>query len=404
MSEVVNFPNLTFAGGYLLELFGQSVIDPAGLLENDLALPLDQTKYKTTLNEINDTIELQDPSAKFSDQASTPVVDEVNIEAVPYEFHRELSWDTIRKTWLSQQLRAGSLEDYSPATINEDFIANVYQPKLAAVQSHLICQGKTGVDPTLGSISFSQPYTGLYEVFNNSSVVSKLSIANDQIAIASVQDDASPTVVRATGDFTEALFAGNLVSVRKAAGTGWTALNTDLKVLAVTLNGGNTDITLAVDTSALDKADYTGGSAQIRFINRTNIVQKMANHYGFVPTQIRRNGGKIVIPAHLENEWQFANALVSQNSGDFVRTSYQLQLIQSSVVVLDDAPINTIGTWPKNRVGYVYDLKDDVTNIEMNWLGDIGDKVYRLRSASKTGISISKLFADEITLSTPEKD
>jgi len=405
MASKVTFSNLTYAGEHFLETFGPTVLDPAGLIDNDLAIALDQTKFKMTLNELDDTVELQDPSAKFNDQSSTPDIDEVNVEAVPYEVHRELAWDNIRKSWLNNQLRPGSLEDYSPEQVTEDFITNVYMPKFVQAQSNLILKGKNGLDPTIGSYSFGQSYNGLYELFDTSNVVRKLAITQDQITVASVGSAADPTVLVAAGNFTNTLYPGNYVSIRNAAGTGWSALNTDIRILAVEKSGSDTNITLDIDTSGLTDTNYTADSAVIRFINRTNIISKMAAHLGFVPDQVRRNGAKIVLPTHLEMEWQFANAEAQQNGGGYYLTSHQLQMIDQKVVILDNARENTIGTWPKNRVGFAFDLNNDATNMELTWLGQsTGDKVYHLRAASKTGIQISTLFGNEITLTTPEKD
>lgn len=399
------FNNLTYAGELFEEVFGPAVLDPAGLIENELATPLDQTKFKTTLNEVDDTVVLQDPSATFSDQSTTGEVDEVNVEAVPYEFHKELAWDNIRKSWQNYQLAPGSLNDYEASEITQQFLQEVYVPKLKLANNHLVLRGKNDLDSAIGSYTFGASYSGLYERFAANASIGKLSLAADQITISSVSSAADPTVLQATGvDVTGDIFVGNTVTFRNAAGTGWSALNTDLRVLSVELSGSDTLITVDLDTSTLTAGNYTANSADLRYINRNNIIHVMSNHLGFVPDVVRRNGAKIVLPEHLEMEWQFANAEAQKNGGAYYLSSYQMNMIDQRVVILDSAQPNTIGTWEAKRVGYAFDLSNDASNVELLWQGDRGDKTYRLRGAMKTGTQITTLFPQEITLTTPDKD
>lgn len=392
------FSNRTYAGEFFAELFGPTVLDPAGLEDNQLATVIDRGKFEETIYEGDDTVVLQDASPNFSDQSTTGDVDEVNLQLVPYDFGKEISLDNLRESWYSNQLAPGSMNDYSYDQLVDFYVADVYVRKLKQAQDNLVLNGKTGLDSTIGSYGFSAGYTGLYGLFDASSDVRKISIAGDAITVASVTKGTTTTLTVAS-DVRDSLQVGNIISIRGAAGTGWTAINGDWEVQSLTA----TTVVIAVDTDALTSGDYTGNSASIQFINANNMVRKMATHLRSLPAQVRRNGAKIAIPEHLEMEWQFAVSEAQQNGGDYYLRAHELTMITQSIVVLDNAPANTMGSWLPKHVFYGYDLSDDYSTVEVLWQGNTtGDKVYRLQGKMKTGIQITKKFANDITLSTPD--
>ena len=398
MAANPTFSNSTYAGEFFAELFGPTVLDPAGLEDNGLATIIDRTKDKSTIYEMNDTVVFQNPSPLFSAQSTTADVDEVNLSLVAYDFGKTISLDDIRTSWYSNQLAAGSLNDYTYNELVDMYISEVYVPKLKQGQNNLVLNGKTGLDASVGTYGFSAAYTGLYGLFNASSTVKKVSIAADQITVADVVKGTT-TVLTVASDVRASLQVGNVISVRLAAGTGWTAINGDWEVLSLTATG----VEIGVDTDALTVADYTDNSGRIRFINANNIIEKVANQVRSIPIRIRRNGVKIAMPAELKFEWNFAVGQAQQNGGDFILRAYGLKMEDIELIVLDDAPANTLGSWEAKRVFYGYDLSDDYSQVEVLWQGDTtGDKVYRLQGKMKTGIQISTKFANEITLSTPD--
>lgn len=398
MAADPTFSNRTYAGEFFAELFGPTVLDPAGLEDNDLATVIDRAKYKETIYEGDDTVVLQTASPTFSDQSSTGDTDEVNLTLVPYDFMKQISLDNLRESWYSNQIAPGSMNDYSYDQLVDFYVSEVYVPKLKQSQDNLVLNGKTGLDSSVGSYGFSASYTGLYGLFNASSTVRKIAISSDQITIATVTKGTTTTLTVAS-DVRDSLQVGNMISIRSAAGTGWTAINGDWEVQSLTA----TTVVIAVDTDALTSGDYTGNSGKIDFINANNMVKKMATHLRSLPAQVRRNGAKIVIPEHLELEWQFAVSEAQQNGGDYYLRAHELQMISQSIVVLDNAPANTIGSWLKKHVFYGYDLSQDYSTVNVVWQGDKTlDQVYRLKGAMKTGIQITTKFASEITLSTPD--
>lgn len=315
------FSNRTYAGEFFAELFGPTVLDPAGLEDNDLATVIDRGKYKETIYEGDDTVVLQDASPNFSDQSTTGDVDEVNLTLVSYDFGKEISLDNLRESWYSNQLAPGSMNDYTYDQLVNFYVADVYVPKLKQAQDNLVINGKTGLDASVGSYIFSASYTGLYGLFNASGSVRKISIAGDQIAIASATA-ADPCVLTVASDVRDSLQVGNIISIRNAGGTGWDAINGDYEVQALTA----TTVTIDVDTSGLTPGDYdTNGT--IQFINANNMVRKMATHLRSLPAQVRRNGAKIAIPEHLEMEWQFAVSEAQQNGGDYYLRAHELTMI-----------------------------------------------------------------------------
>lgn len=397
------FSNLTYAGKYYTELFGPGLLNPATLIDAGMATAIDRTKFKSTINEITDTVELKNPTAAFSTQTSSDTVDEVNLSTVPYEFHKTISLDTIRQSWMSGDLKDGSLNDYEYDRLADAFLRDVYIPKLLLANDHLVLRGKTGLPATIGSITFSAAYTGLYALMNASASVRKLGLSGAQgsnMTVASVTKGTTTTLTLAAGTLaTTYLTPGNIVSIRLAAGTGWTALNVDVEVLAVT---NDTTIVVDLDTDALTSGNYTANSARVRFINSNNIVSVLASHMRRIPVHVRRQDVKIAIPSHLDIEWQVAMANAQLNGGQYVMTAHEMNMLGKRLVFLDSAPANTLGTWEANRVFYGYDLLDDVSKVEMLWQGATGNKFYNLRAGMKTGVAISKLFANEMTLTTPE--
>lgn len=398
MAANPTFSNNTYAGELFAQMFGKTVLDPAGLEDNGLATVIDRTKDKSTIYEGNDTVVFQDPSPLFSAQATTADVDEVNLSLVAYDFGKTISLDDIRTSWYSNRLAAGSLNDYSYDELVNFYVSEVYVPSLKQGQNNLVLNGKNGLDPAIGTYGFSAAYTGLYPLFNASSAVKKVSIAADAITVTAVVKGTT-TVLTVASDVRTQLQVGNVISVRGAAGTGWAAINGDWEVQSLTATG----VEIAVDTSALTNGDYTGSSASIQYINANNIIEKVANQVRSIPIKIRRNGVKIAIAPELKFEWNFAVGQAQRNGGDFILRAYGLKMEDIELVILDDAPANTLGSWEAKRVFYGYDLSDDYSQVELLWQGDTtGDKVYRLQGKMKTGVAISKKFANEITLSTPD--
>lgn len=397
------FSNSTYAGEYFAERFGPAVIDPAGLIDNQLATPIDRSKYKETVNEFDDTVVLQTPSASFSDQSTTGDIDEVNLELIPWEFHKQLEWSTIYQTWMNQLLPPGSINDYQPAQINDQFLSEVYVPKLKQAQANLVLRGKNALDASIGSYTFSASYSGLYPLLNAASSVRTNSLAQWAEVIGSVTKGTTTVLTVAGKDVTSLLFVGNTVSIRNAAGTGWDAINGDFEVLEVAFDGTDSTVTIDVDTDALTSGNYTGDSASIYYINRTNIFEVMANHLTRIPVAVRRQNPKIAIPNELEYEWQFANATKDSNiNSQGYLSSYQMQMIDKQVVVLDNAPANTLGSWLPKHVFYAFDLADDASNARMTWMGDTtNEDLYRLKVRSKTAVAITTKFEAEMTYTRP---
>ena len=400
------FSNLTYAGEHYAEVFGPTILNPAGLVDSELCTPIDRSKFKQTINEIDDVIALQNPTAAFSPTGTAADVDEVNLTTVPMEFHKQISLDTVRQAWYSGQLQAGSLNDYQYDALTDRFVRDVYVPKLVLAQDALVLKGKTynglpSIAATIGSYTFSASYTGLYGLLNASSAVRKIGVgaSGNQVTVASVTKGTTTTLTLAAGsNALSRIFAGNIVSIRLAAGTGWAAINVDAEVLQVV---SDTSIIIDVDTDALTSGNYTASSARVRFINRSNILQILMNHLSKVPVAIRNGAMKIAIPSHLAVEWAGANAAATTDAGAYT-TSMQLQFFDKAMVYLDSAPANTLGTWEAKRVFYGYDMADDASKVEVLWQGATGNKVYNLRGAMKTAVAISTKFANEMTLTTPE--
>ena len=398
MAANPTFTTPTYAGEFFDQLFGPTVLNPAGLEDLGLATVIDRSKYKETIYDADDTIVLADSSPTYADQGTTADLSEINLTLVPYQFNKTISLDTIRLSWYSNKLGAGSMEDYSYDELVDQYIKMVYVPKLNQAQANLVLNGKTGLDSSVGSYTFSASYSGVYSLFNASSGISKISIASDAVAIATVSKGTT-TTLNVASDVRVLLQVNNLISVRGAAGTGWAAINGDHKILSLTA----TTVVIGVDSSALTNGNYTGASASIQFINANNMVKKVASHYRALPTQVRRNDVKIVIPSHLELEWQFAVSEAQQNGGEYYLKAHDLKMINAQIVVLDNAPANTIGSWEASRVFYGYDLSDDYSKVSVLWQGDgTGDEVYHLKGRMKTGLALTSKFQSEITLSTPD--
>lgn len=398
MAADPTFSNRTYAGEHFLDLFGPTVLNPAGLEDNQLATVIDRFKYKGTIYEADDTVVFQDPSPLYSDQSTTADIDEVNMTLVPYDFGKTISLDEIRESWYSNRLSVGSLEDYTMDVLVDSYLADIYVPKLNAAQNHLVVAGKVGLDSSVGSYGFSASYSGLYNLLHAASGINTVSLESDAFSIDAVDDDADPTVLSVTVSPIGSLNVGDIISIRGGGGTGWagSVINNDFTVLDLSA----TSVTIDLDSSALDKANYDG-NAKLYWINNNNIISKVASHIRNMPLKVRRKNPKIVIPAHLEYEWQFAMGAVQQDGSKYLK-AYDLQMIDKQMVVLDDAPANTIGSWEPTRVYYGYDLSEDYSSVQVLWQGDTtGDKVYRLLGKMKTSVAITGKFENEITLTTP---
>jgi len=399
MAANPTFTSPTYAGEFFDQMFGPTVLNPSKLEDLDLATVIDRAKYKETIYDADDTVELANSSPTYTSQDDTADLAEINLTLVPYQFNKTISLDTIRLSWYSNKLGAGSMEDYTYDQLVDQYIKMVYVPKLNQAQSNLVLNGKNGLGADIGTYSFSASYSGVYELFNASSEIKKLSIGADEVSIVSVTKGATLTTLTVASDVRNSLTIDNVISIRGAAGTGWTLINGDFIVKDLTA----TTVVLELNSNALTNANYTGNTGKIRFINSQNIIKKIASHYRAIPLQIRRAGVKIVIPGHLEAEWQFAVSEAQQNGGEFYLKSHELTFIASNIVVLDNAPANTLGSWEASRVFYGYDLSDDYSKVSVLWQGDTsGDEVYRLKGRMKTGLALTAKFQKEITLSTPD--
>lgn len=387
----------TYAGIYLDDAIPPLVLDPAGLEDHGLATVYDRTKDSGTLYEIDDTVDFQDASPDFQDQGTTANMEEINLTMVPYDFGKKVSLDAIRTSWMSGKLAAGSLNDYTLDELVSLYVSNVYVSKLKMAQDNLVLRGKTGLDASIGAYSFSAGYSGVYTLFNAATGINKVSIAADQIAISAVVKGTTTALTVAT-DVRDSLQVGNMISIRNAGGTGWSVINGDWKVLSLTA----TSVVIGVDTSALTNGDYdTNGT--IQYINANNIIKKLGTHLRVIPQSVYSENSKLVLPRHLEVEWNLAVGEAQQNGGSYVLKAFDLSMVSKQIVFLDNAPANTIGTWTEKHVFYGYDLKEDYSNIEVLWQGNTtGNKVYHVQGKMKTGVAITNKFEDEITLSTPD--
>jgi hypothetical protein len=104
MAANPNFPSSTYAGKLFAEIMGPEVFDPAGLVDSGLATGVDKMKFKETFLESDDTVVFQTPSALFNDQGTQASTGEVNLEVVPFEFHKQIELSTITSSWLSENL------------------------------------------------------------------------------------------------------------------------------------------------------------------------------------------------------------------------------------------------------------------------------------------------------------
>jgi len=400
MAANPNFPSSTFAGTHFAELFGPEVLDPSGLGDMGLATVVDKMKFKSTINEVDDTVVFQTPSATFSSQSTQASTTEVNLEVVPFEFHKEIELSTIYSSWLSENLAPGSMNDYSYDELVNIYLQKVYQPKWKQGASHLILNGKTGLAADIGVISFSAAYTGLFPLLNADNSVTKNGLSGQtQLTIASVTKAALAVVTLSSGSAaTSRLFVGSTVSIRLSAGGGFTAMNGDFEIMSIT---SDTVITINLDTSGFAGA-YTGDTAKVRYINRSNIINILSNHITRTKTVVRRAGASIILSQELADEWQFAIA-ASKMGGGFAPVSAEtLSYVGDRMVILDNMPANTIGTWLRKHVFYGYDLSNDETYLKMLWQGERGDETYRLRGRNKTGVAITQAFQPEMMLTTPE--
>lgn len=400
MAANPDYPSTTYAGRLFAELFGPSVFDPAGLLDAGLATSVDRTKFKEVILESDDTVVLQTPSATFNDQSTQASTGEIVLEVVPFEFHKQLEFSTIRTSWISENLAPGSMEDYSPEEQVRIYLEKVYQPKWKQAASYLALNGKTGLASNIGTITFSQAYTGLYALLDAAPGIRKNSLSGQgQLTIAGVTKGTTTTLTLASGSAAlSKLYVGNIISLRLLAGGQFTGLNTDVEILSVV-----DDVTLIVDfDSDSFTGSYTASSGRVRFINRSNILSVMSNHVTRTLKEIRRMGAKIAVPQEVADEWQFAIANAKFNNGISPINAEALSYVGERMVILDNAPANTIGTWMPNRVFFGYDLADDQTYLQTVWMGETtADMVYRLRGRNKNGVAITQKFQREIMYTTP---
>ena len=399
MAANPNFPSSTYAGKLFAEIMGPEVFDPAGLVDNDLATGVDKMKFKETILESDDTVVFQTPSALFNDQGTQASTGEVNLEVVPFEFHKQIELSTITSSWLSENLAPGSMEDYSYDDIVRMYLEKVYQPKWKQGASFLALNGKTGLGSNIGSITFSQAYSGLYPLLDAASGIRKNALSGQgELTVAGVTKGAVTTLTLAAGSAAlSKLYVGNTISLRSLAGGQYTGLNVDVEILSVV---SDTSIIVDFDSSSF-RGSYTASSGRVRWINRSNIIQILSNHITRTLKEVRRAGGRIVVPQNVADEWQFAIADAKLGGGYAPITAETLSLVGERMTILDNAPANTIGTWTRNRVFYGYDMSDDQAYIQMLWQGQTGDMVYNLRGRNKSGVAITQKFQREIMYTTP---
>lgn len=395
------FTGVTYAGEVFAEVMASLVFNPNGLVDNRLVTPIDRTKFKSTIREADDTIVLQNPTDTFSANGTTGNVGEVNLEVFPMEFHKLFTLDDIQKTWFANELAQGEMNNYQNDQLVDLFVRGVYVPKLKMASDWLILRGKTGLDASVGSITATlSGFSGLYAQLNAGANVRKIGLSGRQEVVASVTKGTTTTLTFAAGaNLTDKLEAGDIVSVRGTLGTGWTAMVSDYEVLEVI---DDENIIIDYDSDALTSGNYTGDSAKIRFINAKNIVSVLKQHYQRIPEKVRREGAPLIVPPHVRDAWNFANAEANLNGGGYFTRDYSMKFVDRDMIVLDNAPANSIATWLQNRVFYGYDLAQEYSNINVQWQGHNLDFNYRLRGGMSYGIKITSKFQNEITLTTAE--
>lgn len=312
MSQI-QFVNNTYAGEELGGFMATTLLG-ADAVKRGMFTVIPNVKKREVILDLDDTIVLQTPSAKFVDQGTIPLQTETYLDPKIYEFMKEQDYSTLIQSWEARDLKAGSMNDYEAPTALSDFLVDRYAQKLAIANEKLYYLG--------GALTVeykaSTQYVGLLDKIELATAAYKLNLLAFSQPITSIDATGLVTHTAPVGTFRD----GDVVTIVGSTGTSMDQTNVILGGAAVSIEGQSYYIRVGSATTFKLVRNYlasntrtnatflgttTGATAQ--FINVSNVLSVLGSVYAQIdPADRDQEDLKVQVAMHIVNSYKQAQA------------------------------------------------------------------------------------------------
>lgn len=398
MASTFVFTNNTYAGEVLAG-FNASTLLEGNAVSRGLLTVIPNVKKRQVILKVDDEIVLQEPSAIFNDQNTQTTQVEKYLDPVPYEFMKQESWIALVQSWESQQLPAGSMQDYDGVVDLSDFMMNRYKDKLQPANEQLFYLGKGSIP---GIATFSAAYPGLLPKMKVDVDVPKMSIYSYGFAASAISALGVVTVAS-----TANLRNGDVVTITEVTG------DIEDDVYGAIEDQSYFIIVLSATTFKLRKnytsvnnrtpAAFTGtaSAAWIQFINAGNILSIMGALYASYDYADRiQSDFRVQAPLHVIHALKQAYATQGINVlGAFIN-DIQADYLGMKIEGMNFWLANTIVAARTSNLLLGVDLMSDENSLQtVDMRNYTLDQVVRIKGRMKSDVNY--LFSDEILYCGP---
>ncbi len=369
----------TYAGEYSMKDLQATALLSPQFVERGLITVIDNLKGPLTMQNVDDTVEFIDPACDFAGQTNTVTPTERVLNPVKYEVHKEYCFESLETDWRAKGLAPGSLNDYNDPQL-QDFLLSRTLEKIALANEELYINGKAGV--TSATASFTAGYTGFIPAVKADGSTLKSDLTEWEVTVTNITV-ANPAVVT-VADATN-LKVGDKISFVSIG--GMTEINGESATI-VSISG--TDLTTDKDTSSGYTAFSAGGDDAIQFINRSNVIEVLAQiaRKEILPALRRDPSLKMVIPWYVGACYKEAQATNATGSGSFWVGDRELDFLGRIMEPMDVWAENTILVYKASDVYLGVDLLGDASSARITDLRQTtGDDKTRVKLSMKSDVN-----------------
>jgi hypothetical protein len=398
----VNLSANTYAGKRYAEYFTPALLPEKGIANRSLVTLISGFKNKAVMTTTDISVELKDRSALFAGQSGALQRSEKVMTLVDYGAQIQIDYLPLFRSWESEQLQAGSLNDYDPRQLQDFAVNSVITPKLGKLNEQLYILGKAGVS-RYGSATFTEDYDGILGKFEAGADVNKFAISG----VASATQVTGAIVNGTVGTSTIAVASG--AAFKAGDQITITAADGNQQINATTIVGQTVTVrSIAGNVLTINEA-VSGATAAtagvVQFINAANVIEVLTYIYGLIPeTERLKDTTRIFVSSQTEKFYRQANATQADGAGLYLRSDYFGQdAIPFLDMKIESMPFwkpNAIAVWNPSNVFLAVDLLSDEVGANITWQGDTtNDMVYRFRNDMKS--EIDYLYGAEILYVRP---
>lgn len=381
----------TYAGEDLSGFVASTVIEN-DTVSRGLVTVHENVKKRGVIQIIDDVVKLRDPSAAFTDQATTTAISEKYLDPVQFEFHKQEDYSELYKSWNSSKLKSGQMNNYNAPEDLADFMVQRYLSKIRVANERLFWLGKSSVQEATMTA-----YTGLIPklITGASSDVSGYKLTSTALAFSAITASTGTMTVSSTANFRD----GDVVTITALSTGTTTETTTDIfgNATNVSVLGQSYIVTVGSPTTLilkrnLNKQQTTRGTATfatnntgggvIQFINVSNVATVLASVYAQLDYAAYDDPSfNIMIPLHVAKAYQTKQGELATNQLGALAMPKTMAYNDMKLQVMTFFPGNTIVCSAQKNLHLGTDLLSDKNSLKVVYTGDAtADEYVRMRA------------------------